>query len=116
MLPEKSDFDLIPRMRARNSARQGDKMGDYSRYQGRQPGQETSTGELRRQTRLVQDETRQMLRKLNTQAAENRAYLMGEITALGDRLTVLEELADRVSALESAVENLDQRVTALENA
>lgn len=91
-------------------------MSDYSRYTGKQPGKDTSTGELRRQTRLVQDETRQMIRKLNTQAAEARADLMSEITALGDRITALEELVDRVSALESAVENLDERVAALENA
>lgn len=91
-------------------------MSDYSRYTGRQPGQETTTGELRRQTRLVQDETRQMIRKLNTQSAQDRADLMGEITALADRVTALEELVDKVSGLESAVADLDRRVTDLANA
>ncbi len=79
-------------------------MGDFSRYEGKLPGRDTTTADLRQQQRTVQEETRRMIAALRRELTEKISSQADSISALGTRVTGVEE----------AAASLDERVTALE--
>ena len=93
---------------------------EYSRYIGKQPQKDTTAGDLRRQIQLVQDETQKKINRLRQDVEEKMAGVNAALNGLTERVTALEAQASDdtkgFNALDGRITDLDERVTALEEA